>query len=166
MVHQLAEATDGSGAAERVVLLDYGKAFDLIDHNLLVRKVFNLSIPHSVACWVADFLMRRQQRVKLSAECYLGIGPSHSWGAPGHQIGPLGPILMINEYVDDTTVAEIVSRGLPQSDIQSAVDIIEGWSQMQSMHLNATKCKELIIDSKWNKHTFSFVVVAGMNSQL
>ena len=68
---------------------------------------------------------------------------------------------MINEYVDDTTVAEIVPRGLPQSDIQSAVDIIEGWSQMQSMHLNATKCKELIIDSKRNKHTFSFVVVAG-----
>ena len=71
MGHQWAEATDGSGSAVRVVLFEYRKAFDLMDHNLFVRKVFDLSIPRSVACWVADFLMRRQQRVKLSAECYL-----------------------------------------------------------------------------------------------
>ena len=64
------------------------------------------------------------------------------------------------KYVDDTTVAEIVPRGL-QGDIQGAVDIVEGWSHMQSVQLNATKCKELIIDFKRNKHTFSPVVVVG-----
>ena len=133
-----AEATDGSGAAVRVILFDYRKSFDLVDHNLLVRKVFNLSIPRSVACWVADFLMRRQQRVKLFAECYSEWGPlSSNWLF----------ILMINEfrvstlctwkYVNDTTVAKIVPRGL-QGDIQGAVDIVEGWSQMQGMQLNAT----------------------------
>lgn len=44
MVHNWSKATDGNGAAMRVVLFDYRKAFDFIDHTLLVRKVFGLSI--------------------------------------------------------------------------------------------------------------------------
>ena len=47
-----------------------------------------------------------------------------------------------SKYVDDMTVAEIVPRGL-QGDIQFAVDIVEGWSQVQCMPLNATKCDEV-----------------------
>ena len=39
MLNNWTQATDGSGAAVRVVLFDYRKAFDFIDHNLLVRKV-------------------------------------------------------------------------------------------------------------------------------
>ena len=37
MVHKWLQATDGTGAAVRVVLFDDRKAFDLIDHNLLVN---------------------------------------------------------------------------------------------------------------------------------
>ena len=50
MLHLWTKATDGTGSAVRVVLFDYRKAFDLIDHNLLVQKVFSLSIPYSIAC--------------------------------------------------------------------------------------------------------------------
>ena len=39
MVHNWSQATDATGAAVRVVLFDYRKAFDLIDHNLLARKI-------------------------------------------------------------------------------------------------------------------------------
>ncbi|PFX13909.1 hypothetical protein AWC38_SpisGene21974 [Stylophora pistillata] len=70
MVHNWSNATDSSGAAVRVVLLDYRKAFDFIDHTLLMRKVFSLSIPRSVAYWVPDILTNRQQRVKLSRDCF------------------------------------------------------------------------------------------------
>ena len=59
MVHNWSKAADGNGAAVRVVLFDYRKAFDFIDHTLLVRKVFGLSIPRCVASWVADFLIDR-----------------------------------------------------------------------------------------------------------
>ena len=70
MVHNWSNATDDSGATVRVVLFDYRKAFDFIDHTLLVRKVFNLCIRRSVACCVADFLTDRQQRVRLSRDCF------------------------------------------------------------------------------------------------
>ncbi|XP_068707894.1 uncharacterized protein [Montipora foliosa] len=39
MVHEWARATDGTGAAVRVVLLDYKKAFDLIDHQILLSII-------------------------------------------------------------------------------------------------------------------------------
>ena len=39
MIHHWSQATDGSGAAVRIILVDYRKAFDLIDHNDLIQKV-------------------------------------------------------------------------------------------------------------------------------
>jgi hypothetical protein len=70
MIHHWAQATDSTGAAVRVVLFDYKKAFDLIDHQILVQKILSLNIPRSIARWVVDFLTNRKQRVKLSHDCF------------------------------------------------------------------------------------------------
>ncbi len=47
MIHKFAEATDRTGASVRVLLLDYRKAFDLIDHSILVSKIRLLSMDDS-----------------------------------------------------------------------------------------------------------------------
>ena len=60
------KAIDGIGAAVRIVLLDYKKAFDLIDHSILADMIYSLHIPRGVACWVCDFLMNRPQHVLSS----------------------------------------------------------------------------------------------------
>ena len=65
MVHKWLQATDGTGAAVRVVLFHYRKAFDLIDHNLLVNKILDLSITSGVAHWVIDFITNRMQRLNF-----------------------------------------------------------------------------------------------------
>jgi hypothetical protein len=59
MVHQWSKATDGTSDAVRVVLLDYRKAFDLIDHQILAQKVFQLHLPLSVKKWVINFLLNK-----------------------------------------------------------------------------------------------------------
>ena len=61
MIHNWAQATDATGAAFRIVLFDYKKAFDLIDHRILLQKVFSLNIPTSIARWVPDFLSNRKK---------------------------------------------------------------------------------------------------------
>ena len=38
MVHSWTKHTDGTGSTVRVILFDYRKDFDLIDHALLARR--------------------------------------------------------------------------------------------------------------------------------
>lgn len=46
MLHEWLEATDGNGAAIRVLLFNYRKAFDPIDHGTLVAKLKQLDVPN------------------------------------------------------------------------------------------------------------------------
>lgn len=39
MIHYWAKSTDGNGSTTRVMLFDFRKAFDLIDHHVLARKI-------------------------------------------------------------------------------------------------------------------------------
>lgn len=61
MVHEWLEATDGNGATVRVFLFVYRKAFDLIDHSILITKLKQINVPNSIINWVIDFLSDRSQ---------------------------------------------------------------------------------------------------------
>lgn len=55
MLHHWTEGCDGNGATVRITLYDYKKAFDFIDHKILVRKLCNLDLPIEIINWVIDF---------------------------------------------------------------------------------------------------------------
>ncbi len=65
LTHKWFEATDTAGTYVRIVLVDYSKAFDLIDHNLLVNKLVDIGLPRHILRWMAAFLADRSHRVKL-----------------------------------------------------------------------------------------------------
>ena len=69
--------THGNGATVRTLLLDYRKAFDLIDHSILVRKLRNqCKLPASINNWIIDFLSDRSQWIKFASECFYEWGPA------------------------------------------------------------------------------------------
>ena len=70
MIDCWSKATDGNGATVRIVLFDFKKAFDLIDHNLLMSKLRQLELDSRVINWLKDFLTNRYQRTKLASDCY------------------------------------------------------------------------------------------------
>ena len=55
MTHNWYVSSDGNAAAIRVVLFDFCKAFDFIDHNILVRKRSDYDLPNHIFWWITDF---------------------------------------------------------------------------------------------------------------
>ena len=73
-----------------------------------MRKGFGLPIPRAVAFCVADFLTHRQQRVKLSGDCFSEWGPFPDSVPQGTKLGLSlflrVPRLDIWKYVDGTII--------------------------------------------------------------
>jgi hypothetical protein len=104
MLHKWLEATDGTGATVRIALLDFKKAFDLVDHNLIISKLFSLGIKPSVVNWIADFLRERFQIVKINfnLECYSSFMSVPAGIPQGTKIGPWLFLAMISGVASPT----------------------------------------------------------------
>ena len=135
------------------MLLDFRKAFDLVDHNILVAKLFSISVKPTAVNWIIDFLRHRKQRVKLNniVSDWLDV-PA---GVPqGTRLGPWLFLVLINDlklpqeslpmwkFADDCTISEVIPPS-KQSSLQQAVDYIDAWSQENRLQLKPTKCKEV-----------------------
>ena len=156
MLHHWFKATDRTGAHVRAALLDYKKAFELVDNNLLIAKLYSLGVKPTVVNWVADFLQNRY-RVKLNFDCFSDFKPVTAGIPQGTQIGPWLFLVMINnlttsntpssmwKFADDTTVSETVPK-FGASILQDTVHDVLRWSNDNRFKLNSLKCKELRID--------------------
>ena len=152
--HDWFRSTDDSREKNFIhtVLVDYSKAFDRINPNILLDKLKSMNIPPFIIQWIGDFLSDRTQKVK--------VGDSFSkelevWGIvpQGTKLGVFLFLLMINDlstqvptykYVDDTTLYKITNNP-HDTELQEAADEIVSWSQKNNMKINASKTKEMLI---------------------
>ena len=152
LLHQLLKGLDQQGSYARILLLDFSKGFDRIDHGVLIGKLSDNGVHPALVQWQRAFLTQRQQRVKIGQT-------KSSWlpvngGVPqGTLSGPEDFLHMVDDmilplphikYVDDTTIYEIESLD-KQSKLQSAADEICDWATRNGMKLNPAKSKEIVI---------------------
>ena len=153
LIHQWIQATEVPGTMVRSCLIDFSKAFDRIDHNILMNKLRLLNVPPILLNWCANFLHGRHQRVKLGQL-------KSSWksiiaGVPqGTKLGPHFFLVMINDlttnlplykYIDDCSIFETVSPSSTSS-LQNGVNQINQRTLANNVRINATKTKVLTVN--------------------
>ena len=97
MLHTWNKHTDGNCSTVRVVMIDFKKAFDLIDHRILAEKLLQYEIPTGILHWIIDFLTNRKQRVKLAQDCH------SEWGyvAAGVPQAPVArKLVSVNQWLN------------------------------------------------------------------
>ena len=112
-----------------MVLFDFKKAFDLVDHHILIQKLGTYNIHQHVKHWIVYFLTDRKQRVGRDVYSeWLSITARFPQDT---KLGPWLFLIMINDldkanrdmwkFVDDTTISEIIIKN-HSSCLQSSVD--------------------------------------------
>ena len=68
ILHTLHSHADNPGSASTMLLTDFSKAFDHIDHTTAVSKSSQMGVSHSLVSWISDFLTNRQQCVRYGKD--------------------------------------------------------------------------------------------------
>lgn len=142
------------------VYLDLQKAFDLVDHEILIHKLKLYKFTELIVNWFASYLNCRTQVVKVGNNISnKGIIKT---GVPqGSILGPLLFLIYVNDmplsvsssnidmYADDTGLHK-TGRNIKdvELNLQQSVDNISHWCRINNMSLNAKKSKSIIVCSK------------------
>ncbi len=153
MLHIWHEAVD-TGKMVRIILLDYSKAFDMINHSKLQQKMRNLDVPPTLIKWFAHFLSKRTIRTRIgdhisTPRALNGAIPQGAvFGMEGFciYIDDLVPELPLYKYVDDSTTYSVMDKNSPNDDsLQVTINQISEWSEQNDMKMNPTKTHELLL---------------------
>ena len=146
LIHYLYYGAEGGRNVGTVVLTDFSKAFDLVDHTLLINKIISIGVRGSIVPWICDFLRNRRQCVRYKYNNVLSDYVGIQGGIPqGTKFGPIGFQILINDaaqnsqskywkYVDDLTFAEN-SKISSRSHMQEDLDNFKEWSDANHLQL-------------------------------
>lgn len=150
-----------SGKYIGAVFLDLRKAFDLVDHNILLHKLKLYHFSENAVAFLSSYLSNRKQLVKVKNVMSNKL-PVTSGVPQGSILGPLLFLLYINDislsshtgktdlYADDTTLHEAGNdiKNI-ESNLQVRLSSINDWCRINNMALHPNKTKCMIIGSKY-----------------
>ena len=132
-----------------MVYLDFSKAFDKVDHGIVLHKLRSMGITGSLGFWFHQFLTNRTQFVRLPG------GISHDSpvlsGVPqGTVWAPLLFLIMISDiddgvtssiisFADDTRLYASISDPIDCDQLQVDLNTVYGWAKSNNMFFNSKK---------------------------
>lgn len=157
--HFLSTILDNNGQVD-VAYTDFSKAFDRLDHRILIHKLHSFSLSSSFIQLISSYLNHRL----LFVNC-LGVNSTPfiaTSGVPqGSNLGPLLFLLFINDvthvisnnkllFADDLKIFASVTSIDDCIKLQNDLDNLNKWCIANKLFLNLNKCKILTFTRSHN----------------
>ena len=162
------------------IYIDYSKAFDTLDHDILCKKLEKYGLCPAVISWCKNYLTDRKQTVKINE--IVSEAANVSYGVPqGSILGPLLYIIYVNDvfmqfnnddpnillYADDT-VLYFAHQHLKQLEgiMSTGLKKLYDWCSLNKLTINISKTKYEIFRPKsfWNATNAKLEIKIGNTS--
>lgn len=141
------------------VYTDFQKAFDKVDHELLLNKIAFNGIRGDLLRWFVSYVTNRTQKVVING--FESRTVRVTSGVPqGSILGPLLFILFINDikycfknskfllYADDLKIYKNIAVQTDCLDFQKDLDCFSEYCTVNKLHLNISKCYSITFTKK------------------
>ena len=132
------------------IYLDYAKAFDKVDHALLIKKLERYGVHPKLVGWIKSFLSDRTQQVVVNG--HKSVLAQIISGVPqGTVLGPILFLIFINDinqciststlrcFADDTRISKAIKGQEDVALLQHDLEKVMQWSQNNNMTLHEDK---------------------------
>ena len=131
-----------------VIMIDFKRAFDKIDHSILTSKLSNFGIDSNVVFWIKDFLSNRQQYV-VYGDSISRMTLVTSGVIQGSVIGALAFPLFINDlpevikhvtiliFADDVKLVQPIKWTSDSEELQEDINSLAIWAEINRMPISS-----------------------------
>ena len=148
-----------------IIYTDFRKAFDVVPHRRLLKKLSMYGLGTRIVRWVEGFLCGRTQCVSVN-------GVTSEWaevrsGIPqGTVMGPLCFLLYVNDlpeevklssirlFADDAKIFRSVSTIQERNHLQEDLNRIWAWTEKWQLPLNLRKCSVIHLGTNNQQHDY------------
>ena len=136
------------------VFLDFARAFDKVDHEILLNKIVKHKIKGKLAIWIKEFLNQRKFRVV--ANNAMSEEEEVTSGVPqGTVLAALLFIIMISDidenikeaiircFADDTRVSKRIKSEEDRNKMQKDLELVYKWASNNKMKFNIDKFEQI-----------------------
>ena len=159
----------GMGKSGQVdaVYIDFAKAFDRVNHRLLLRKLNLCGVDGSLLSWIESYLSGRSQAVQINSTVSYSF-ETNSGVPQGSHLGPLLFAIFINDlcdvfqdsefimYADDVKIYRSIGSINDVHLLENDLARVEDWCRQNRMSLNVDKCEIITFSRRTQTNLVSY----------